>query len=185
METLVLDSSYQPVDKVPWQRAITLYFQGKVEIVEEYSNQDLRSVTFAIKMPSVVRFFKALRGKRKVVKFSRENVYTRDKGRCQYCGNAVARAEFTYDHVLPRSQGGKTEWTNIVCSCVPCNQKKQNRTPEKAGMRLHNVPVKPKKLPETVHLTFTWREGMPDTWRSWLRDAVRDMTYWHGELDQE
>jgi 5-methylcytosine-specific restriction endonuclease McrA len=132
-------------------------------------------------MPSVVRFLRALRGRRKVVKFSRENVYTRDKGRCQYCDVKVTRAEFTYDHVVPKSRGGKTEWTNVVCSCVPCNQTKKNRTPVQAGMRLRVEPVKPKKLPDTISLTFTWREGMPDGWKSWLRD----MSYWHGELDAD
>lgn len=181
METLVLDSSYQPVDRVPWQRAITLYFQGKVEIVEHYEDKEIRSITFAIRMPSVVRFLRALRSRRKAIKFSRENVYTRDKGTCQYCASKVPRAEATYDHVLPRSQGGKTEWTNIVIACVPCNQKKSNRTPEKAGMQLRSTPVKPKKLPETVHLTFMWREGMPDGWKTWLSS----MSYWHGELESD
>ena len=66
METLVLDQSYLPVARCPWQRAVTLLFLGKVEVVEEYEDQEIRSVTFSIKMPSVVRFVNAIRRKKKV-----------------------------------------------------------------------------------------------------------------------
>jgi 5-methylcytosine-specific restriction endonuclease McrA len=155
-----------------------LLFLKKVELVEEYEDREIRSVTFAIKMPSVVRFIRALRHRKKVVKFSRENTYARDNGSCQYCGKRVTRAEATYDHVVPRSRGGHTDWTNIVIACMPCNQRKGGRLPDEAGMRLQSIPVKPKKLPDTLHLTFTWQKGMPESWRSYLRD----LTYWHGEL---
>lgn len=181
METLVLDCSYQPVGKVTWQRAITLFFQGKVEIVEEYEDREIRAVTYAIKMPAIVRFLRVLRNRRKAVKFSRENVYARDKGCCQYCRRKVPRHEATYDHVVPRSQDGKTTWENIVIACVACNQSKGGRRPEQAKMRLLSVPVRPKKLPDMLHLTFVWRDGMPASWRSYLRDVA----YWHGELDSE
>jgi 5-methylcytosine-specific restriction endonuclease McrA len=181
METLVLSMGYEPVARVPWQRAVTLLFMGKVEVVEEYADKEIRSITFTLKMPSVVRFLRAIRGTRKQVKFSRQNVYARDTGRCQYCGVRVARHEATYDHVVPRAQGGKTTWENIVIACVPCNQKKGGRTPAQARLKLLTVPVKPKKLPDTLSLTITFQPGMPDTWRGWLRD----MTYWNGELDSE
>jgi 5-methylcytosine-specific restriction endonuclease McrA len=180
METLVLSPGYEPVARVHWQRAITLLFAGKVEVVEEYEDKEIRSVTFSIKMPSVVRFLKAIRGKRKAIKFSRENVYTRDQGRCQYCANKVPRSEATYDHVVPRSQGGKTEWTNIVIACVDCNQKKGGKTPEQAKMRIRTVPVRPKKLPD-VRITIFFHKGMPDSWRTWLRD----FSYWNGELEHD
>jgi 5-methylcytosine-specific restriction endonuclease McrA len=183
METLVLDTSYLPVARVAWQRAITLIFAGKAEVVEEYEDKEIRSVTFAIKMPSVIRFLRALRGRKKAIKFSRENVYTRDHGQCQYCGGKVARPQATYDHVLPRSQGGKTTWENVVISCYDCNQKKAGRTPEQARMKLRSLPVRPKKLPDTFHLTFAWKPGMPGAWQAWLRNAIRDMVYWNGELD--
>src|SRR4051812_11836 len=110
METLVLSASYEPVARVSWQRAISLVFGGKVEVVEEYEDREVRSITFAIKMPSVVRFLKSVRGRKRAVKFSRENVYARDLGKCQYCNGKVQRHESTYDHVVPRAQGGKTQW---------------------------------------------------------------------------
>lgn len=180
-ETLVLDVSYQPIDRISWERAFTLLFQGKVEIIEEYQDKTVRSATMEWKIPSVVRFLKYMGNKKKAIKFSRENVYTRDKGKCQYCGCDVKRMEITYDHVLPRAQGGKTQWENVVISCFPCNQRKKNRTPEQAGMRLITKPVKPKSLPNTIRLTFVWREGMPKEWKSYLFD----IQYWHSQLDED
>jgi len=180
METLVLNMGYEPVARVPWQRAVTLLFMGKVEVVEEYDHE-VRAVTFAIKMPSVVRFLRMLRGKQKAVKFSRQNVYARDGGRCQYCSRKVTRPEATYDHVTPRAQGGRTTWENIVIACVPCNQVKGGRTPIQARMKLLTVPVKPKKLPDTMSFTIIFQPGMPATWRAWLRD----MAYWNAELESE
>ena len=179
MDTLVLDFNYQPTGRMSWERAITQFYKGKVEIVESYEDRDIKSVTFSMKMPAVVR--ELTRYKRKnAVKFSRENVYTRDKGKCQYCGQHVPRVKATYDHVLPRDLGGATKWDNIVIACFDCNQRKRNRTPEQAGMRLLTKPVKPKSLPNTVRLTFTWQKGMPEQWKSWLYD----MRYWHSELDE-
>jgi len=178
METLVLSPGYEPVARVHWQRAITLLFMGKVEVVEEYEDKEIKSVTFSLKMPSVVRFLRAIRGKKKVVKFSRENVYARDKGRCQYCAVPVPRCEITYDHVTPRAHGGSTIWENVVISCMECNQRKGGRTPAQAGMKLLTTPVKPKKLPD-MRLTLTWRKGMPESWRGW----VRDIQYWNTELE--
>jgi 5-methylcytosine-specific restriction endonuclease McrA len=129
----------------------------------------------------VVRFLRLLRARRKGVKFSRQNVYARDGGRCQYCLVAIPRAEATYDHVVPRAQAGRTTWENVVIACVPCNQRKGGRTPEQAGMALRVRPARPKKLPDALRLTFTWRKGDPPSWRGWLRDAI----YWGGELDND
>lgn len=180
METLVLNATYEPVARVTWQRAISLLFSGKVEVVEEYDDKTIRSVTFEVRMPSVVRFIRMLKRRKPVIRFSRENVYARDQGKCQYCLKKITRAEATYDHVVPRAQGGRTGWDNIVIACVPCNQSKGGRTPEQARMKLSVRPQKPAKLPDTLRLTFTWEKGMPHSWKNWLRD----MTYWHGELDE-
>ncbi|MBS2032486.1 MAG: HNH endonuclease [Deltaproteobacteria bacterium] len=178
MDTLVLDPGYQPVARVPWMRAVALLFMGKVEVVESYDSWTVRSVTVELQVPAVVRFLRGVRGVKRAVRFSRENVYARDSGRCQYCGQRVPRPEATYDHVLPRSQGGHTRWENIVIACLPCNQKKGGRTPQQASMKLRTVPAKPKALPEAVRFTYT--PGMPAQWRSWLRD----FSYWNGELDE-
>ena len=172
--TLVLSQGYEPVKIVSWQRAITLLFLGKVEVIEEY-DRNIQSTSLVIKIPAVVRLLAAIRRHRQPVKFSRVNIYGRDRYTCQFCGNKRPIALLTYDHVVPRSQGGKTTWTNIVTACEPCNRKKANRTPEQAGMRLLARPVQPKAMPSLV-ITVS-KESMPDAWRDYL--------YWTGELDHD
>ncbi len=181
MDTLVLNNAYQPIDRCSWQDAITNWFLGKVEILEEYEDRWVRSVSVSIKMPAVVRLLEAISGKKRGVKFSRENVYARDKGRCAYCGSKISHAEATYDHVVPRVQGGKTNWTNIVIACSPCNVKKGGRRPEEAGMRLKAMPEKPKSLPQALNLTFITKKGVPEQWKQYLTSIL----YWHGELESE
>lgn len=181
METLVLSAAYEPVARVSWQRAITLLWERKVEVVEEYEDKIVHSVTYELKVPSVIRFLRAIRGRKRAVKFSRENVYMRDARRCQYCRTIVERHEATYDHVTPRAQGGKTTWENVVICCVPCNQRKGGRTPLQAGMRIHSTPHKPKSLPATMRIVIGWQKGMPTSWRTWMRD----FSYWNGELESD
>lgn len=187
-DVLVLDVGYRPWQCVSWQEAIVWVLEKIVEIVDEHPDRYINTVNWSIKMPSVVRFLRPI-PRKKAIKFSRQNVYARDKGKCQYCGQRVPRSDYTYDHVTPRAQGGKTCWENVVVSCVPCNQLKGGRTPQQAHghtsegqhyqMRLLSVPVKPKKL-DLSDLNITYRTGMPTAWRTWLRDAV----YWNGTLEE-
>lgn len=179
METLVLSHAYQPVDRIGWRRAVTLWAAEKVEIVESYDDRTIRSVSIAIQMPSVVRFVYQIRTHRTGVRFSRENVYTRDKGRCQYCGRKVRRPEATYDHVVPRRLGGPTRWENIVIACLACNQHKGGHRPEEVGMTLLSRPERPRSLPPTMR--FTLPRGVPETWKQYLYD----IQYWNGSLDED
>lgn len=181
METLVLDAGYQPIDRVTWEKAFTLFFLGKVEIVEEYEDRHIRSATIRWKMPAVIRFLQFVSNKKMTVKFTRENVYTRDRGKCQYCSKNLKRAEITYDHVIPKVQGGKTNWRNIVICCMPCNQKKKDKTPEQAKMKLLKTPTKPKNMPNSMYFTFVWRKEMPKEWKSYCYD----MSYWNADLEEE
>src|SRR5512134_2453131 len=102
--TLLLSQGFEPIKVISWQRAITLLFLGKVEVIEEYDH-NVRSVSLVIKIPAVVRLLRAFRRHAKPVKFSRVNIYARDHYRCQYCGRRASISELTYDHVTPRSQG--------------------------------------------------------------------------------
>ena len=180
MDTLVLSHAYEPVARVAWKRAMALLMKGKVEVIEEYEDWKIKTYTVELKIPSVVRLLRAI-VRKPAVKFSRENVYARDKGRCQYCAQKVPRHDATYDHVIPRSQGGQTRWENIVISCIPCNQKKGGRTPEQARMKLLSVPVKPKSLPDHIRLTFLFRKNVPEGWKQWLQSY----SYWNSELAEE
>ncbi len=172
METLVLSNCFQPIDQIGWQRAVTLWWTDKVEILEEYQDRSVQSVTFSMKMPAVVRVLNTTGRRKGSVKFSRENVFTRDKGRCQYCCSKLKAHEATYDHVVPRRMGGLTRWDNVVICCWSCNQKKGGRTPEQAGMRLLLEPVKPKSLPVTFRLAAPHRRTMPTTWAPYLQNLA-------------
>jgi len=141
-ETLVLTSGYQPLTVVPWQRAIKMFFLGKVEVVCEYDDRSIHSVRFTIRCPSVVRLTQQIR-KPRSVKYSKAAVYARDGGACQYCGLRVSESDCTYDHVIPRAHGGRTSWDNIVACCRSCNQQKGGRTPNEAGMLLRQAPRQP------------------------------------------
>jgi len=146
----------------------------KVEVVEEYDHE-IRSQFLVIKIPAVVRLLRVFRKRKKPVKFSRVNIYGRDDYRCQYCGGKFTMGELTYDHVVPRSQGGKTTWTNIVSACDRCNAKKRDQTPEQAGMKLLKKPVQPVDVPSIV--IEVSRRSVPDAWRDYL--------YWTSALDEE
>jgi 5-methylcytosine-specific restriction endonuclease McrA len=148
-QTLLLTPWMIPHKIIPWQTAVTMTFLGKVDVLEEY-DEDIRSPSVAIKAPAVVRLRRPLAGMKRGVKFSRINVFVRDEFRCQYCGARRAVDELNYDHVVPRVQGGKTVWENIVTSCYDCNARKRGRTPDQAGMKLLRAPVKPKALPLTT-----------------------------------
>ena len=178
-ETLVLDCGYQAIGRVPWETSIVWVLEHIAEVVDEHQDKQIRTVNWAVQMPSVVRFLKPIK-KKKAIKFSRYNVYSRDKGCCQYCRNKVSRNSFTYDHVVPRVLGGKTEWTNVVVCCIGCNQRKAGRTPEQAGMHLLSKPVRPKSLPDTASYMMTYQQGMPESWKVYLRDAA----YWDGTLQE-
>jgi 5-methylcytosine-specific restriction endonuclease McrA len=169
--TLLLSQSYEPLRVISWKRALTLMTLGKVEVLEEYDHE-LRSLTFVLKVPAVVRLLRTFRRFKQPVKFSRANIYARDAYSCQYCGAKKPIGELTYDHVRPRHQGGRTEWTNIVTACQECNLYKGCRTPEQAGMRLRTPPVQPKWVPAVTITVST--QSMPEAWRDYL--------YWTGEL---
>ncbi len=172
--TLLLNQGYEPIKIISWQRAITLLALDKVDVVEEYDAQ-IRAVSLVVQVPAVVRLRKAYRRHARPVKFSRVNIYARDGHRCQYCGVKCAIDQLTYDHVVPRSRGGRTTWDNIVSCCVACNAAKANRTPAEAKMTLRSRPVRPAWMP-AVQIRVSTR-SVPDAWR--------DYVYWTGEIEQE
>lgn len=178
-QTLVLDATMRPVGRMPWQVAIVKVVCDRIaEVVAEYPDKYIRTPNWTIHTPSVIRLLKPVKRKR-VIRFSRLNVWLRDGGRCQYCARRVGQHAFTYDHVVPQSQGGPTTWENVVVACGPCNQRKANRTPEQAGMRLAAKPVRPKKLPDATDFGMVYQPGMPVQWKDYLRSEA----YWNVELE--
>ena len=170
-QVLLLNITYEPLRIINWKKAITLFLLGKVEVLEEYG-REIHSVSFTVKLPSVVRLLRMVKRPKTPVKFSRQNIYARDKYKCQYCGRPFPSEELTYDHVLPKSRGGKTRWDNIVTCCIQCNRKKGGRSPGEARMKLIRKPSIPVWLP-ALRITIGFRE-VPQSWRDYL--------YWNVEL---
>jgi 5-methylcytosine-specific restriction endonuclease McrA len=162
MRTLLLNPWMAPHKIISWERAVVLVVLGKVDVLAEY-DEEIRSRTFALRTPAVLRLKKGGTTTKQIVRFSRINVYTRDGFRCQYCGEKKSMRDLNYDHVVPRVKGGRTTWENIVTSCYACNDRKGSRTPEEAGMRLRKKPFKPNRLPVTPVLPAS-RDDMPDAW---------------------
>jgi len=170
-QILLLNITYEPLKIINWKKAITMLCLGKVEVIEEY-DLDIHSVSFTLKLPSVVRLLKMVKRHKSPIKFSRQNIYARDRHRCQYCGNRHATEELTYDHVFPKSRGGKTEWENIVTCCIDCNRVKGGRTPKEASMALVRKPTRPTWIP-ALRITIGFHR-VPESWRDYL--------YWNVEL---
>lgn len=165
--TLLLNASYEPMKVIPWQRAVTLVLLGKAELVEAYEDL-VRAATTTVEMPSVVRLVRYARQcSSRGVKFSRNNVYRRDGFTCQYCGQRPGPGGLTFDHVLPRAKGGRTEWTNIVTACTRCNAFKADRTPEQAKMTLARRPVRPAYM-----VAVSPEDAAHASWRSYLEWAA-------------
>jgi len=180
MYTLVLSFTYTPVAKVPSFRALKMVLSGRAEVLEEYEGQTINSFSNSWLVPAVIRFVRKATNffQKRYIRFNRKNIWLRDKGLCQYCGTSVSIHDFTFDHVLPLSQGGKTTWDNIVTACKACNQKKTNRTPKQARMALLTQPVCPKALPATSLSAF-WGADVPATWKEYLGSVQ----YWQEILE--
>jgi len=192
---LVLNRLWQAINTCSVRRAFTLLYQGQAQVVSaeegnDFSTHDYRSwwdisqakpepvmvktISFNIRIPRVIVLLMFDRLPKKEVKFTRHNVFERDKSTCQYCGKTFDRVGLNLDHVLPRDRGGQTTWENIVCSCIPCNTRKGNRLPHEAGMQLIRKPKRPKWRP-FVNVSFTHHPH--DSWKHFL-----DLAYWNVEL---
>ena len=161
--TLLLSRSYEPITVISWKRAICMVVLGKAETVEEYDKR-IRSAKTSFRMPSVVRLVEPFTRHNRRVKFSKHNVFSRDRFKCQYCGQRKVVEELTQDHLVPRSQGGRTCWENIVTACKDCNAEKADRTPQESGMRPLTIPRRPDWVP-----VFAMRlsQETPEAWRAY------------------
>jgi 5-methylcytosine-specific restriction endonuclease McrA len=191
---LVLNRNYHPVHVTSVKRAFSLLYQGVAKAIDAqyklYEFDDwaalsatgdcITTVNRSIRVPRVLVLSAYEYLPKGRVRFSRLNIYARDHDTCQYCGKTLPRSELNLDHVLPRCDGGKTTWENVVCSCVPCNLKKGGRTPEQASMKLMRKPFRPRWTPlfRGAIRRITYREWLP-----FLR--LEDASYWNVELLDE
>ena len=172
---LVLNADYRPLSYYPlslwsWQDSVKSVFLDRVSIVNYY-DRTVHSPSFSMKLPSVIAlksYIKPLSNRN----FTRFNVFLRDKFSCQYCGS---KKDLTFDHLLPRSKGGKTDWDNVVTACSGCNVKKGGRLLQKSGMTLNQKPYQP----TTEDLHKNGRNFPPN----FLHKTWIDYLYWDVELE--
>lgn len=163
--TLLLSASYEPLTVIHWKRAIGLVLLEKVEVLEKY-RRAVRSPSLTLRLPAVVRLHHYVRRGPKRVKFSRQNIFFRDDFTCQYCHRPHPPSQLTYDHIVPRSRGGTTTWTNIVTSCIRCNLRKGNKPLQSLNLALLKPPEEPRWLPSLSQMMRL--ESAPDMWKNYL-----------------
>ncbi|RKZ01275.1 MAG: HNH endonuclease [Candidatus Hydrothermota bacterium] len=139
-KVLVLNNNYEPLNISTVRRALRLILLGKAEVIYSYDGELLRAEKVAFPKPSVIRLLRYVKIRREVP-LTKKNILKRDNYTCQYCGRRDL--PLTIDHVIPKRLGGKDTWENLVCACVYCNNRKGDRTPEQAGMKLLRKPRKP------------------------------------------
>jgi len=189
---LVLNRSFHPVHVTSVRRAFGLLYQGVAKALDDeyrlYDFEDWAALSAAghdsvstvrqtLRVPRVVVLSAYDHLPKGRVRFSRVNIYARDRDTCQYCGRTLSRSDLNLDHVVPRAHGGRTTWENVVCACVPCNLRKGGRTPEQAGMTLLARPARPRWTPlfRGPVRRVTYREWLPFL-------SLVDASYWNVEL---
>jgi len=166
--TLKLDAAWQPIEIVDAYKGFSLVFSGRAQVVENYSLQACALFYF----PSVVVLNSYVRKGGIQVQPSRKTVFFRDNYTCQYCNNKFLKNHLTLDHVIPKSRGGPKSWDNLTTCCVPCNQRKGDKTPLEASMRLIQEP----RLPcNNLWSSAEWmmrkhgNKQLPTEWDKFLR----------------
>ncbi|MFQ5767337.1 MAG: HNH endonuclease [Acidobacteriota bacterium] len=190
---LVLNRLYQPLQITSVRRAICLLYKGLVKVVDaDFSTYDFENwsdlpvgprddrvttPSHAIRVPRVVLLVHYDRLPRYDVRFTRKNIFYRDRNRCQYCAVRFRSRDLNLDHVIPLSRGGRSTWENVVCACLRCNMLKGNRLPQEAGMKLFRQPTRPRWHP-LARIRLSSRRY--EIWRNFL-----DAAYWNIELQEE
>lgn len=162
MGCLALNASFEPLTMVPARRAVRLVLDQKAEVLEVDEERDFRSERTRLPCPSVIRLVRYVHVPRRFRRqVTNTFLFARDDYSCQYCGRHRSelrgRQFLTRDHILPLSRGGTNGWDNVVTSCSPCNNRKGDRLPQEAGMKLQEVP----REPNYVHLVWAVRRVTP------------------------
>lgn len=171
---LVLNADMSPVTRYPlsvwsFERTMRNVFTERVTVVETY-DINLRAQSHTYQPPSVVMLRNYVH-QAQPVPFTRMNIFVRDSFRCQYCGNQFEARELTFDHVVPRSAGGLTSWTNIASACLACNSRK--------GHRRDMKPLNKPREPTSQEMVRARRLKVENLHRSW-----HDYLYWSGALER-
>jgi 5-methylcytosine-specific restriction endonuclease McrA len=159
---LILNQNYEPMSICNVKKAIILLWLGKAELIEADRRKSVRSVSMSMPFPSIVRLGVYVQIPYKKIILSRKNILRRDGHRCQYCGRADLT--LTVDHIHPKAKGGEDTWENLVAACVDCNNRKGDRTPEEAHLKLNRKPMKPNHVSFIRHFVG----NIDDSWKPYL-----------------
>lgn len=159
---LILNQNYEPMSVCNAKKAIILLYLGKAELVEASDGKIIRSVSLSMPLPSIVRLGVYIHVPYKKIILSRKNILRRDGHRCVYCGRSDI--SLTVDHIVPKARKGEDTWENLVTACVGCNNKKGDRAPEEAHLKLLRKPMRPN------HVTFIrhFVGNIDDRWKPYL-----------------
>lgn len=161
-KVLVLNQSYEPISVCSAKKAIVLLLLTKAELVAKKDGLSVHSVSYSVPLPSVIRLSRYIKVPLKKIELSRKNILRRDNYQCQYCG--TYSTNLTIDHIIPKSRGGTDSWDNLVAACISCNNKKGNRTPEEAGLRL----IRRARKPNHIIFIKNLLGKLDDNWKPYL-----------------
>ena len=173
---LMLNATFEPLTITSARHALTLVLKGNA-VVQEVSRHVIHTPRMEVPVPDVIRLIRYRKVPRQNRAVSRKGILVRDDFRCQYCGREFAPGDLTLDHVTPKSRGGQFSWENLVACCYVCNNRKDNKTPQEAGMHLVRKPKRPKWRP-FIQINLTLHRH--DSWKHFL-----DLAYWNVELGEE
>jgi len=167
--------SYFPLSTWPWQESVKAVFLDRVQTLSEYE-ETVHSPSLALQLPSVIALKTYIPTTRRPA-FTRFNVFLRDRFTCQYCAASLPAEKLTFDHIVPRSRGGRTIWENVVTACTRCNLAKGNRIPRESGIYPRIAP----RMPTVRRLQEIGRAYPP----RYLHESWHDFLYWDTELDPD
>jgi 5-methylcytosine-specific restriction endonuclease McrA len=175
---LVLNADFRPLSYYPlslwsWQDAVKAVYLDRVSVLSEYDTE-VHSPNHVIRLPSVIALKEYIPSARRPA-FTRFNVFLRDRFSCVYCNEEMPTHDLTFDHVIPRSRGGRTSWENVVTACGPCNLRKGNKLPREIKM----FPREEPRQPTSWELQENGRAFPPNS----LHQSWRDYLYWDSELE--
>ncbi len=187
---LVLNKNFYAVAVTGWQRALSLLYLNRAIVVDEawriydfetwicnseqITEEDASFVhtpSFKIAVPEVIALKIFGEVPMREVTFTRKNIFSHYGFRCCYCAHPFPSDELNLDHIMPRSRGGVSAWSNVVPSCIPCNKRKGSRLPKEAGMKLALLPSRPKARPGAAVLLQNGNARQ--TWRQFLDKGLR------------
>ncbi len=167
------DGQYNSYDFTSWVDVSS--FKAECGFSDEGQYESIKTVSLEIRVPKIIRLVVYDKFPKANIKFNRKNIFARDQNKCQYCGKKFPTSELSLDHVIPRTQGGTSNWKNIVCACTNCNKHKGGRRPREAGMKLIREPVKPRNCP-IIQLKLG--SNKYNSWKQFLNNA-----YWSVPLE--